>query len=247
MARLLGQRTGELHVALAQDGDNPDFAPEPFTDFYRRGLYQGMLTQVAQTLQRLRQQLKHLPDAIQDVAQGVLDAQTEVRRHFQALRDCRMTAKRIRCHGDYHLGQVLYTGKDFIIIDFEGEPARPLSVRRLKRSPLWDVAGMLRSFHYAAYAALLDQTAGVRPEDLPCLEPWAQSWTAWVSAAFLQAYLAVTAQTGLQPQDPDELQILLHAYVLEKALYELDYELNHRPDWVRIPLQGIMSILALET
>jgi maltose alpha-D-glucosyltransferase/alpha-amylase len=247
MARLLGQRTGELHVALAQDGDNPDFAPEPFTDFYRRGLYQGMLTQVTQTLQRLRQQRKHLPDAIQDVAQGVLDAQTEVRRRFQALRDCRMTAKRIRCHGDYHLGQVLYTGKDFIIIDFEGEPARPLSVRRLKRSPLWDVAGMLRSFHYAAYAALLDQTAGVRPEDLPRLEPWAQSWTAWVSVAFLQTYLAVTAQAGLQPQGPDELRILLHAYVLEKALYELDYELNHRPDWVRIPLQGIMSILALET
>jgi maltose alpha-D-glucosyltransferase/alpha-amylase len=244
--RLLGQRTGELHVALAQDTGNPDFSPEPFTDLYRRGLYQDMLTQVTQTFQLLRQRLNHLPDAIQEAAQGVLHVQTEVRQRFQALRDRRMTAKRIRCHGDYHLGQVLYTGKDFMIIDFEGEPTRPLSVWQMKRSPLRDVAGMLRSFHYAAYTALLDQTARVRPEDLPFLESWAQSWTIWVSVAFLQTYLSVTDQDGFLPQDSDELQILLEAYLLEKALYELGYELNHRPAWVGIPLQGIMHVLALE-
>ena len=218
---MLGQRTGELHVTLAQETDDPDFAPEPFTDFYRRSLYQGMLTQATQTFQLFRQRLKYLPDAIQAEAQDVLSLQTAVRQRFQALRDCRMTAKRIRCHGDYHLGQVLYTGKDFMIIDFEGEPARPLSVRRMKRSPLRDVAGMLRSFHYAAYTALLDQSAGVRPEDLPALAPWAQFWTTWVSVSFLQAYLAVTAQAGFLPQEAEALQILLDAYLLEKALYEL--------------------------
>jgi maltose alpha-D-glucosyltransferase/alpha-amylase len=138
---------------------------------------------------------------------------------------------------------VLYTGKDFIIIDFEGEPARPLSVRRIKSSPLRDVAGMLRSFHYAAYAALLGQVAGVRPEDFATLEPWARFWHTWVSVTFLRSYLVTATADAFLPQTSEELQLLLDAYLLEKALYELRYELNSRPDWVRIPLQGILQLL----
>jgi maltose alpha-D-glucosyltransferase/alpha-amylase len=245
-AGLLGQRTGELHMTLAQDPDDPNFTPAPFTDFYRRGLYQGMLTEMTQTFQLLRQRLKHLPDSLQQEAQQALSLQPDIRQRFQTLRDRRIRAKRIRCHGDYHLGQVLYTGKDFMIIDFEGEPARPLSVRRMKRSPLRDVAGMLRSFHYAANAALLDQTAGVRPEDLVALAPWARFWTLWVSVAFLKTYFGVTAQGDFLPQTPEERQILLDAYLIEKAFYELSYELNNRPAWVRIPLQGIMHVLTSE-
>jgi maltose alpha-D-glucosyltransferase/alpha-amylase len=242
-AQLLGQRTGEMHVALAQAPDNPSFAPEPFTDFYRQSTYQGMLGQATQTFQLLRQRLRYLPDTVQEDVQQLLSHQTEVRRRFQSLRDRRITAMRLRCHGDYHLGQVLYTGKDFVIIDFEGEPARSLSVRRMKRSPLRDVAGMLRSFHYAAFAALLDQTASVRPEDLPFLEPWARFWYQWVSVVYLKRYLAVTAKADFLPETHAELQVLLDVYLLEKALYELNYELNSRPTWVKVPLQGILQLL----
>jgi maltose alpha-D-glucosyltransferase/alpha-amylase len=138
---------------------------------------------------------------------------------------------------------VLYTGKDFFIIDFEGEPARSLGVRRMKRSPLRDVAGMLRSFHYAAYAALLGQAAKVRPEDYPTLAPWAQLWYGWVGTTFLRTYLEVTRHSNVLPTAPQHLNILLDAYLLEKALYELAYELNSRPDWIQVPLQGMNQLL----
>ena len=242
-ARLLGQRTGELHVALAQASDNPSFAPESLTDFYRQGLYQSMLGEASQTFRLLRRRLKTLPLAVQSEAQRVLERERDVRQRFRAIRDRRITAMCARIHGDYHLGQVLYTGKDFIIIDFEGEPARPISVRRLKQSPLRDVAGMLRSFHYAVYTTLLEQTADIRPEDLAAFDPWARVWYLWVSAAFLKAYCAVAGQGAFLPQTREERQVLLNAYLLEKVLYELRYELNSRPDWVNVPLQGILDLV----
>jgi len=243
-ARLLGQRTGELHMALAQASDNPSFAPESFTDFYRQGLYQSMLGEASQTFRLLRRRLHTLPPAVQSEAQRVLECERDVRQRFRALRDRRITAMRTRIHGDYHLGQVLYTGKDFIIIDFEGEPARPISVRRLKQSPLRDVAGMLRSFHYAVSTTLLEQTADIRPEDLAAFGPWARVWYLWVSAAFLNAYGAVAGQGAFLPQTQEERQVLLDAYLLEKVLYELRYELNSRPDWVNVPLQGLLDLVA---
>jgi predicted RNA-binding Zn-ribbon protein involved in translation (DUF1610 family) len=154
---------------------------------------------------------------------------------------------RTRCHGDYHLGQVLYTGNDFVIVDFEGEPARHLGERRIKRSPLRDVAGMIRSFHYAAYAALRGQTSTVlRPEDQPLLEEWAGAWYQWVSATFLKSYLEIMAVTPILPQTRDGMKVILDAYLLEKALYEVNYELNNRPDWVGLPLRGILQVLGVE-
>jgi maltose alpha-D-glucosyltransferase/alpha-amylase len=153
---------------------------------------------------------------------------------------------RIRTHGDYHLGQVLYTGNDFVIIDFEGEPARPLSERRIKRTALRDVAGMLRSFHYAPYAALFGAAPGsiVRGEDVPRLETGARFWYQWVSASFLRAYLAEASKGTFLPTKPEAVESLLQAYLLEKALYEISYELNNRPDWVKIPLRGVLDLLA---
>lgn len=242
-ARLLGQRTGELHVALAQDSVDPDFAPESFSDSSRQGIYQGMVALADQIFPLLQQHLMHLPETAQGSAQKVLGQEREIRRRFALIRDTHLTAMCIRCHGDYHLGQVLYTGKDFVIIDFEGEPARPLSERRLKGSPLRDVAGMLRSFHYAAYSALGGQAAGVGPEDFASLGPWTRFWYLWVGAAFLKAYLSVAAQAPFLPANRDEVQMLLEAHLLEKAVYELGYELNNRPDWLRIPLQGILELL----
>jgi maltose alpha-D-glucosyltransferase/alpha-amylase len=246
-AQLLGRRTAELHVALASASDDPDFAPEPFSLIYQNSLCHAMRSFATQTLQLLREQLKELPEELRENAQQVLDSEESIVERFQLLRNRKISAARIRCHGDYHLGQVLYTGKDFVIIDFEGEPARPLSERRIKRSPLRDVAGMIRSFHYAAYSALLHQSSlALKPEDLLALEHWAQFWYVWASSSFLTSYLNDVEQAQLLPDDPEQLRILLDAYLLEKAVYEIGYELNNRPHWLKVTLQGILQLLKAE-
>jgi maltooligosyltrehalose trehalohydrolase len=244
-ARLLGQRTAELHLALASDSGDPRFAPEPFAAPYQHALAQSMRHLTAEAFRLLRQRLADLPEAVRGEAQTVLALEAEVLGSLQAVSQRPITALRIRIHGDYHLGQVLYTGEDFVITDFEGEPARPLQERQHKHSPLKDVAGMLRSFHYAAYAGLFnqgDQGASAPAEALAALEPWARAWYLWVSVGFLQTYLAYAGPAAVLPPTRDERQVLLDAYLLEKAIYELGYELNNRPDWVRIPLQGIRHL-----
>ena len=168
-----------------------------------------------------------------------------MQQRIRAVLNGKIGGQRIRTHGDYHLGQVLRTGNDFVIIDFEGEPARPLSERRIKRSALRDVAGMLRSFHYAPFAVIFGHVAGsvIRPEDSPKLEAASTFWHRWVSAAFLRAYLQRSDGTAHLPRTPDELRVLLEAHLLEKALYEIVYELNNRPEWVRIPLRGVLDLM----
>jgi len=240
-ARLLGQRTGELHVALASDGNDPDFAPEPFTPFYRRSVYQSMRTAADRTLTLLRERIKSLPDEIRGEGEKILTFRSEIFGRYRFVVDQKITALRIRCHGDYHLGQVLFTGKDFVITDFEGEPTQPLGERRAKRSPLRDVAGMLRSFEYAALSGL--RTGDFRPEQLPILKPLAHAWVFWVSVAFLESYLEASRSGGFLPNDVEELKNLLDLYLLEKVVYELRYELNNRPDWVSVPIQGISELL----
>ncbi|HEX9015881.1 MAG TPA: maltose alpha-D-glucosyltransferase [Chloroflexota bacterium] len=244
-ARLLGQRTAEMHQMLASDSIDPDFAPEPFTMFYQRGLYQSMRNLTAQTIQSLRKSLREHPEQVRGYTARIPDAEPEILRRFRAVADRKLSGMRIRHHGDYHLGQVLYTGNDFVIIDFEGEPARPLSQRRIKRSALADVAGMLRSFHYVSHAPLFGQVQGVvvRPEDLSRLEGWARFWSCWTGVAFLKGYMAAAEGSSFLPRSREEIQLLLDAFLLEKAVYELGYELNHRPTWVAIPARGILDLL----
>ncbi|MFZ2488015.1 MAG: putative maltokinase [Anaerolineae bacterium] len=242
-ARRLGQRTAELHLALASAPDDPVFGLEPFTPTYRKQLRYNMRTLTQSTFQLLREHAAELPAAAQATASQVLSLQEHIVDNFDALLQSDIAALRERIHGDYHLGQVLYTGDDFMIIDFEGEPARPLNERREKGSPLQDVAGMLRSFHYAAYAAYF--YAVDRPDRSQVaevdLEAWARYWHLWVSTAYLQSYLTVAAGAPFLPADPAELKGLLDSYLLSKAVYELAYELNNRPHWVAIPLQGIVQ------
>jgi maltose alpha-D-glucosyltransferase/alpha-amylase len=243
--KLLGQRTAELHVALSSNTEDKDFAPEPFSVLYQRSLYQAMRNHSGQMFQLLKNALKTLRGPTLDEAIRVLDLQNEVLAQFRTLLSRKIMAYRTRIHGDFHLGQVLYTGKDYVIIDFEGEPARPLTERRIKRTPIRDVAGMLRSFHYAAYTSLFGHlgSAMVRPEDLATLEPWARGWNVWICSTYLNSYLEHAQRGGFLPTNREELNILLNVYLLEKALYELGYELNNRPDWVRIPLTGILQLL----
>jgi maltose alpha-D-glucosyltransferase/alpha-amylase len=246
-ARLLGERTAEMHLTLASESTDPSFAPEPFSTLYQRSIYQSMRSLAVQSLHLLRQRLKQLPEAVVAEARRVLELESEVFRRFHNVLSHKITAMRTRYHGDFHLGQVLWTGKDFVIIDFEGESARPLSDRRIKRSPLRDVAGMLRSFHYATHTALLDQiNAGLlnaQGRGAASLEPWLQFWYTWVAATFLAAYLRRAGDSAIIPRNPADIRTLINAFMLEKAVYELSYELNNRPDWVRIPLRGIMHIL----
>jgi maltose alpha-D-glucosyltransferase/alpha-amylase len=244
--RLLGERTAEMHLALAGTRDQAAFTPEPFTDFYRQSLYHGMLGLAGRSCRLLQQRMTHLAGEVQEEAAKILELEPQIRNRFRWIRDRKLKAARIRHHGDYHLGQVLFTGKDFIIIDFEGEPARPLSERRIKRSPLRDVAGMIRSFHYASWAVLLGRLPGVIPvtEASSDLSLWARFWYQCVCVFFLKGYLERAGNAPFLPQTREDIKVLLDAFLLEKALYEVGYELNNRPDWVRIPMRGILDLVS---
>jgi maltose alpha-D-glucosyltransferase/alpha-amylase len=198
-----------------------------------------------QAIALLEQRASSLNEATRPLADAVLADRERLLARFDGIRDARAPGARIRVHGDYHLGQVLRTEEDFIVLDFEGEPARPLAERRAKESPLKDVAGMVRSYSYAAYASLFAFTVHA-PDDFPTLEPWAEAWAYWAADAFLGGYQAA-AEAGAAPEAAwlpagDDFRRVLQAFVLEKAFYELAYELNSRPDWVRIPLAGLAKM-----
>jgi maltose alpha-D-glucosyltransferase/alpha-amylase len=247
-ARLLGQRTGELHVALSRNQGDPAFAPEPFTDFYRQGLYHGMLGHATRCLNRLRSSLGKLETETRIEAERLLTLEPELRARLKPLRDRRIPTTRTRIHGDLHLGQVLFTGRDFVFIDFEGDPRRPIGERRIKYSPLRDVAGMLRSFHYAAHAALYGQVPGILPErqSLTLLHQWAAFWYRWVASVYLSGYWKASGVSSVLGIGGDELRILLGAYVLERGLIEVASDLQNRPAWARIPIVGIIETLGPE-
>ncbi|MDB6124137.1 MAG: trehalose synthase [Pedosphaera sp.] len=244
-ARLLGQRTGELHLALASDSDNKDFAPEPFTPYYQRALYQSMRNHMVDCMRQLRNRLGQLPEAIRPQAEKVASSEAEILKRLRTIHETRINGLRIRCHGNYHLRQVLHTGKDFVIFDFEGPPARSLGERRIKRSPMHDVAGMIRSYYYATQSAVLKEgeLGTFHAEDLTQLAPWKRFWHGWISAKFLKSYLDVTRETNLLPHSKEELAILLEAHLLERTAFEMAYELEHRPDWLKIPLEAILQLL----
>ena len=240
--RLLGTRTAEMHLDLAKDSDSPDFAPEPFSLQHQRSVFQSIRSESKQSMALLTRIQNRLEEHSKSLAEQVL-------RHAEVLSGChdyllreQIDAKKIRIHGDYHLGQLLFTGKDFIILDFEGEPGRPIGERRLKRSALVDVAGMLRSFNYAAHHGLLESRT-IRPIDQMTLETYADLWSTRASQIFLSAYLDRVAGSGLVPKEQEDLHALLRSYLIHKALYELRYELNNRPNWIAIPLRGLLSLI----
>ncbi|WP_322496950.1 maltose alpha-D-glucosyltransferase [Chloroflexus sp.] len=239
-ARLLGQRTAEMHQALAR-GSGPAMAPEPFSTLYQRSIYQSIRSLIGRTLQDLRKQLPSLPATVRPAAERVAQNEEVLLACLQRITGDKIETVRIRIHGDYHLEQVLFTGKDYVIIDFEGEPLRPISERRIKRSPLRDVAGMLRSYQYAAYAALFARdSVASSADEFERLQRWADFWSFWVCASFLHGYLATAGNEPFVPADRADLEALLETFVVEKAIYELAYEMNNRPDWLPIPVNGIL-------
>jgi maltose alpha-D-glucosyltransferase/alpha-amylase len=244
---LLAKRTAELHLALASEPTDPAFAPEPYTASYQQALMEAVKRLTVRNLALLETKLHQLPPELRQKANDLTARQSEILQRYDATLGSPIQAMRTRIHGDYHLGQVLYTGSDFVIIDFEGEPARPIAERRVKRSPLQDVAGMLRSFHYAAFSfhlALSDEMTASEMNSYD-VKMWAERWYACMAEQFLSAYFENVAGACFIPANQDELSALLRLHLLEKAIYELGYELNNRPAWVAIPLEGISQVLSL--
>jgi hypothetical protein len=243
-ARRLGALTGRLHMALSSESLGPAFVAEPIRASDLADWLAGMQDQLDQAMKTLVAALPGLPGHSRDLAQSLLNDAPRLRDDLAALRvlEDEEVAK-IRVHGDYHLGQVLRAGEEFVILDFEGEPARSLSERRGKQCALKDVAGMLRSYAYAAQAALIraaeTEAAGVGLSAR--LRPLAEAWEEGVRAGFLEGYLEETRRRGASflPRGQEALETTLRVFETDKALYELAYEINHRPAWVRIPLEGL--------
>jgi len=255
-AALLGRRTAEMHLALATPTSDAAFAAEHLTLDDLNADARRIDVQITSTLEALKTKLSTLKDFTADDAGLLLSRRIDLFARAHAITTSGTAGQRIRIHGDYHLGQILRIRNrqtearkeqgDFIMLDFEGEPARPLAERRQKQSPLKDVAGMIRSFSYAAYAGL-DQFRSAHVDaaqalDSPNLIAWAKLWQNSTSAEFLRAYRTAIAVNPVLLPPPQQSQSLLAAYLLEKALYELLYELNNRPNWLRIPLAGILSL-----
>ncbi len=242
MVEKLAERTAQMHLALGSLTSEPDFAPEPFTSLYQRSIYQAMTEQVKRNMIILREAMPGIPDSAKAMAEELLSREQEILDSFEPVRREKIDTVKVRIHGDYHLGQVLYTGNDFVILDFEGEPARSLSERKIKRSVYRDLAGMLRSFDYAAFNVLLNN-ATIRPEDRKALQPWAELWSFYVGQHFIEVYTEKTRERELIPADPRQRELLLRSYLMNKAVYELNYELNNRPDWAAIPMGGILRLI----
>ncbi|MEO7990021.1 MAG: maltose alpha-D-glucosyltransferase [Chryseolinea sp.] len=235
----LGQRTAEMHIALASDLSNPAFAPEKYTANYQRSVYSSLRKLLRDRFALLENSLNKLDAPTKELAKKVLAMEDVILESFSEVYQIKINALKTRVHGDYHLGQVLFTGKDFVIIDFEGEPGFSFSERRLKKNPLKDVAGMMRSFHYAAFGKIL-LNENYRDRDVEFLESWAEQWQHYVGRFYLGAYME---RIGMGATLSHEDDVLIRTFLIEKAVYELGYELNGRPEWISIPLRGIYYLV----
>ena len=244
---LLGRRTAELHLALAAlppgTADDTAFAPEPYSGFDRRSKYQTLRNLSGTVFRSLRASFPRLPDALRHEAQWVLAREADMVKRFEPLLTAQMSAKRIRCHGDLHLGNVLYTGKDFVFTDFDGGAKdMPYESRRRKRSPLRDLAAMVRSFHFAAFK-MLNANHAVRETDREAAESWAQSWASWVSASFLASYLKGMDGTDILPRLPEHRALLFDAFVFERVLGEMRVALDGHVEDLAIPFDALQRML----
>jgi maltose alpha-D-glucosyltransferase/alpha-amylase len=242
-AAVLGKRTGEMHLALARETSDPAFAPEPMSEFDWARVEQEMREAAAGTLDQLERQRPALSDDAASLAGQVLAGRPALLGRFEQLRKISSPAVKTRLHGNYHLGHVLSAENDFFIVDFEGEPSHSRERRRQKRSPLADVAAMLRSFHAAAESGCL-QFAERHGVATGTLKPWAVYWQTWTCAAFLRNYLDAVPRSLLPRGDSDEMDLALNCFLLDSTCRELLYELNNRPPFARIPLAGIAALLS---
>jgi maltose alpha-D-glucosyltransferase/alpha-amylase len=232
-----------MHIALSGDYDNPDFSPAPFTSLYQRSIYQYSRNLTGQVFFRLKKLLPSLPLRTQTLGHQLLTRKDFLLARLRQVLNLKITAMRTRCHGNYGLEELLFTGKDYVILDFEGEAYRTLNERRMKRSPLRDVAGMLLSFDYATRVALRNEVENgmIREENLVQMQQWSQFWSAWVRGAFLKSYLETAAQDSFLPKSTAELEVLLECYLLENAIQDLGIYLQEPNDMLDISIQLLID------
>ncbi len=243
MIVLLGKRTAEMHLALASVKSKKDFIQEPFSLLYQKSLYQSFRTLIKRTFSQMKSSKNRLSEYQSELLEDVIKNEALLLSTIKnSLEQKKIHTSKIRVHGDYHLGQVLFTGKDFVIIDFEGEPSRSMTARKLKHCPFKDVAGMLRSFHYSIYMGQVENESKM-PESTVFLKPWLEAWYKTVQDIFVESYLETAGNASFIPDELDQLHDLMAVYTIEKAIYELDYEINNRPDWLHIPLSGLKMIM----
>ena len=240
--RLIGLRTGEMHKALASRSDIKQFAPEDFSLHYQRSLFAGLQSLVRASFNNHKNSIDGLDNSTREEVQSVLSRKDDVLKTLKRIYRRKLDVAKIRIHGNYDLKQVVFTGKDVAILDFHGDPTRTYSERRLKRSPLRDVAGMLRSIHYVAHEGLLLKNASNR-EELSKLLPFSQLWIHYVSGLFMKSYLDAVEGSTFIPKDQDDLKVMLETYLLEKAVYSFNYELRRRPEWVMVPVRIIKGLI----
>lgn len=243
MIGLLGRRTAEMHLSLVSSED-PEYEPEGFSIHHRRTLYQSMRVAIGRAFQALAGNLSDLPENLKMDASVVLAYRRELMEEAKKVMKREITGMRIRIHGDYRLGQILYTGKDFLIFGFQSRPEHILAERKMKRSPLVDVAGMIHSFRSASIRSLMDH-ASMRPEDQKLLLPWAELWWRYLGGIFLAAYLR-HLDSKLQPEEQMELETLLNLFLLDRAVRDLSTSLEKGAS-PAIPLQILRSIISGES
>jgi len=241
-AQTLGIRIGQMHLALASQRNLKDFAPEDFSLHYQRSLFAGLQSLVRESYQSQKRNLQRLPESVRQEVEQLLNRKQDVLDTLKRIYRKKLDVTKIRTHGDLQLEKILLTGKDLAIQDFGGDPGRSYSERRLKRSPLRDVASMIRSFYYVGYEGFL-QNNYIPVDGTVDLLPYAEFWAQYMSGFFLKAYLETVQGSTFIPAQSEDLQMLLETFLLERAIGDLSYELNNRPDWVRVPLEIIKSVL----
>ena len=241
-ARTIGRRTAEMHLALASRDDIPEFAPEPITAEDVAGWTASLVARASSTFDALSQRRSGMSAANQELTDRLLADRDRLMREIGSLLPPMLDAVKIRHHGDFHLGQILVVKDDVAIIDFEGEPQRSVEERRRKAPAARDVAGLIRSLDYSVTAAL-DRMRQVPAEELARLNPALEQWRDAAAAAFLEGYRETIDDRRLLPADAAAFDRLLRFFLLEKALYEIDYELANRPAWLHVPLTGALRVL----
>ncbi len=238
----LGEFTAELHDALSQYSADKNFDKEESSLHYQRSLFSGLQTLTRTSLENLKKVLKELPEETAKEAQEVIDLKKDILDCFKDIFDHKIPVMKIRTHGDYHLRQILWTGREYIMNSFEGDPSKSFSERRIRRSAMRDLAAMIRSLHYAAYSNILSQEYNQQRKEGE-LEEWAEKWHYYISRLYIKGYLDKASARDYVPKKHEDFKILINTFLLEKALTELNYEIENRPEWIIIPVRGIKAVL----
>ncbi len=239
---LLAKRTAEMHLSLISGRQLKNFEPEPYNDTYREWLHKHLMHLLKGRLVMIDHNHNKLDEEATKMVEVLRNKSSFIARFFDQVKTKPLYSLRTRIHGDFHLGQVLYTGSDFIIIDFEGEPESSIVERKIKHSPMKDVAGMIRSFHYAVSSKLYFSNE-TKQMDRQRLQRANDRWFYLIRDTFMETYMAAMGKDNEVYYNKSEINFLLHLHLMEKAIYELGYELNGRPDWVKIPLKGIEQVV----